>query len=85
MNSEQIKELKNRWTNLCNQNYEKMGDVGTCVLGAGLSLNGVVIISTWDVCRVQGNLVWETGLDQLLNDFNLEFKTNIIYEYGCMD
>lgn len=85
MTPDQKQILKKRWTALCTKNYETIGDSGSCVLGAGLAENGKIIISSWDVCRCQGNMTWETGLEALISDFNKEFGTSVYYEYGNMD
>jgi hypothetical protein len=85
MTQEQIEELKRRWKKLCDSNYAKMGDVGSCVLGAGLMNGNTMIIKSWDVCNIQGCSVWESGLQELIKEFNLENNTKVWYEYGNMD
>lgn len=85
MNQELVLILKSRWKTLCNDNYRKMGDTGSCVLGAGLMDGNKMIVRAFDVSPCQGNMVWESGIDKLISDFNQEFNTQVWFEYGNMD
>jgi hypothetical protein len=77
-------ELARMWKALCRKNFEKTGDIGTCVLGARLEQNGVKVIDASHVSPAQGSLVWETGLDKLLKAFNKKYGTNVRYYEGMM-
>lgn len=82
INQTQISDLRDRWKKLCQKNYNEMGDAGTSVIGAGLKEGDRDLISVHEVSPGQGCLVWETGLDELLADFNREHKLKIYYDCG---
>lgn len=82
---EQTEELKKLWKNLCDKNYAEIGDSGSCVLGAGLTQDGEMIISANEVSPCQGSIVWEKGLTNLLKEFNEKYDLEIRHEWGNMD
>jgi hypothetical protein len=80
-------ELKFRWSELCKQNFEKSGDIGSCVLGAQVELGytGVCLVSSNDVAMCQGSLNWEVGLSALLKELETKYSVKLYYNAGRMD
>jgi hypothetical protein len=85
ISAEQIAELRAEWTKLCAENFAKYGDIGCCILGAGIKDGYNMVISVREVTPVQGNLVFETGVSELVRKSNAKYGTKLHYEYGNMD
>lgn len=77
-----LKEIAQTWFNLS----EKVGDKGSCVLGAGFHFkyDGVSYFmpaqSPW-----QGSISWETNKDDIEEMLKNAGATDIWYEWGNMD
>ncbi len=86
LNGYQATELGLEWRRLCAANMEHYGrDHGSCVIGAGLSQNGVQFMSTWVATQAQGSCIWERGLPEMLKKFNEKHGTKIQYDAGRLD
>lgn len=67
------------WSKRCKEHYEKNGDVGSCVLGAGITVDYMpprhrtpvrkMIISQHDVARAQGSINWESSQKEIVKYF----------------
>ena len=64
-----IECVREAWREGCDRQFKEMGDSGTCVNGAGIEVYYIpprhryaqrkMIVSSREVCRAQGSLVWE--------------------------
>lgn len=85
MNKYEIKmNFQIEWQDLCKRNLESTGDIGSCVLGASVIIEGMEI-EAWDVTRAQGSLVWEDGLEELMQKYRDKYGVSIRYNPGNMD
>jgi hypothetical protein len=92
--SNQIEEAKNMWRLRCEEYFDKHGDVGTCVLGAGIAVHFLsdvkkiskvlIIISQHDVSHAQGSVVWEDGVGEVVYYLN-KLGLDCYYFAGRMD
>lgn len=78
-------ELKNiviAWQEL----QETVGDVGSCVLGAGFNFkyNGIQYFMS-PCSRFQGSMSWEKHKNVIKKMLENLGATNIYYDWGCMD
>lgn len=65
---------------------EKVGDVGSCVLGAGFEFEYKGQEYFLSPCsKYQGSVSWETDKDTIQNMLQAIGATNIRYEWGVMD
>lgn len=89
-----IAEAKDMWRVICKENFADIGDVGSCVVGAGIEINYIPkgcrkarrkqIISSHDVAQCQGSINWEHGHEKVV-DF-LKFKgIDCAFNWGRMD
>ena len=89
-----VETAKAMWAMSCVNHFEKHGDTGTCVLGAGIYCMAVPkgkrkpveypLISALEVAQAQGSTNWESGKDAVL----AYLKGNGIecgYNWGFMD
>lgn len=82
------------WSSICKENFDKDGDSGSCVLGAGIYINflpkgcrkprAMTIINSSDVSCCQGSLNWERGKDKVLK-YLLDYGIEAGYDWGRMD
>lgn len=89
-----IMEAKQVWSKACAEFIRLRGDVGSCVLGAGISIDYIpkgkrsprrlMVISQYDVARAQGSVVWEDSKDLALEVFK-EHGIATHYSWGSMD
>lgn len=89
-----IKQAKDLWQGICKENFKKYGDIGSCVIGAGIEINyrkprcrkasKKQIISSREVACCQGSLNWETGVKKVLN-FLKQNEIDATLNYGMMD
>jgi hypothetical protein len=67
---------KTLWRDRCQTYLDKNGDMGTCVLGAGIVIDYLgprcrtprrkTIIAVSQVCNAQGSLVWEDSVKEVV-------------------
>ena len=67
-----VKQAKQMWADECEQYMKNEGDVGTCVLGAGIEVDylrkrcrnptSYMLIRAHDVTGAQSSLVWEKNV-----------------------
>lgn len=65
---------------------DKIGDVGSCVLGAGFNFtkdNQEYFLSPCS--RYQGSISWETNVEDIMNLLEEAGYENIYFDYGRMD
>lgn len=90
--SDVIKCASEMWKEKAQEFHNKNGDVGTCVLGAGIEVHYLGkrcrkprMLRIIDVPSVaQGSITWEHSVDEIikyLKDSGIE----AIYNYGFMD
>lgn len=89
-----ILDAKHLWEARCKQYMTVYGDCGSCVLGAGISINFIPkgkrtprrlqVIRAMDICRAQGSLVWEDSKDEVLRVFE-RAGIEVFYNWGNMD
>jgi len=89
-----IEKARELWTRLCAETYARRGDIGSCVLGAGLqvryaaprkrSYSFKTIITASEVCCAQGSLVWEESVKEVI-EFLKENGIEASYNPGYMD
>ena len=68
---------KTLWRDRCQAYLDKNGDQGTCVLGAGITIEYLpprcrtpcanTIIEASEICAAQGSLVWEDSIKEVLS------------------
>jgi hypothetical protein len=71
-----ISQARALWRLRCEEYVAKHGDVGSCVIGAGIEVDYLpprcrhvrckCIISADDVAAAQGSITWETSTDEVL-------------------
>lgn len=78
--------IDRKWTRLSNEEGDKRGDIGSCVLGAGFKFtyNNRRYRMT-PSCRYQGSIMWEHSKDTIRDDLTKLGATDIEYEWGNMD
>lgn len=89
-----LNEATKLWAEKCEAYVKENGDVGSCVIGAGIEIEVIpkgcrkprrqIVISNHDVTRVQGSCVWEASqreVVQFLKDKGIECRFN----YGILD
>jgi hypothetical protein len=91
---ETIFRAKKMWMAICKENFEKDGDKGSCVLGAGITImlllpkcrkpRRTMIIASNEVAQCQGSANWEKGNQQVLS-FLSKNGIEAAYECGNMD
>ena len=89
-----VEAAKALWSESCKAHFEKYGDTGTCVLGAGIYCMAVpkgkrkprehTLISALSVAQAQGSTNWESGRKAILA-FLRANGISCAYEYGFMD
>lgn len=89
-----IVDARMLWSSECDEYMRKHGDVGSCVLGAGFSIEYIpkgkrsprmlMILSADSVCRGQGSVIWEDSknkVEQIFSDAGIK----VYYSWGRMD
>lgn len=89
-----VTQAKDMWKKICEENFVKYGDEGSCVVGAGISIYFIpprcrnyrrsYIIRADDVTNCQGSLSWERDIEKVIE----YLKNNGIdchYNGGRMD
>jgi hypothetical protein len=89
-----IECAKTMWRDRCQAYLDKNGDQGSCVLGAGITVEYLgphcrtpkrrMIIPVWEVCRAQGSLVWEDSEKEIL-EYLRDHGIDAHYAAGNMD
>ena len=89
-----LSTAKAMWGASCLSHFEKHGDTGTCVLGAGIYCMAVpkgkrkaqkhTLISADSVAQAQGSTNWESGKSEILAYLRAN-GISCAYEYGFMD
>ena len=89
-----ILKAKLIWSDACTKFMEQHGDTGSCVMGAGISIDFIpkgkrtprrlMVISQYDVCSAQGSVVWEDSKDLALKVFE-DHGIATHYSWGMMD
>jgi len=82
------------WIHICKENIEKYGNIGTCVLGAGIYINLIpkgkrkprkyLIIESSEATNYQGSIIWEDGVEDVLK-FLKKYDIEADYHPGRMD
>jgi hypothetical protein len=83
------------WSKECRATYERKGDWGSCVLGAGIEIPFLkprakyptykMIISASHVCPWQGSCVWEESVPKILAILESLGVVGARYNCGRMD
>lgn len=91
---ETVEQAKILWREICRRNFEQYGDTGSCVAGAGISIQFLPprcrrpkrkqIINQNDVSACQGSLNWEKGREMVLELF-ANAGIDVSYDWGRMD
>lgn len=89
-----VAAAKSMWEASCKAHFEKHGDTGTCVLGAGIYCMAIpkgkrkprkhTLISALSVAQAQGSTNWESGKSEILAYLRAN-GVSCAYEYGFMD
>ncbi len=89
-----VDKAKDMWTEICNKNFEKYGDEGSCVVGSGIKILYIPkgcrnprftkIISQDSVSSCQGSLNWERGVDDVVK-YLIDNGIECTYSCGRMD
>lgn len=92
--NEVINEARAMWEKSAREYYERNGDVGSCVLGAGICVDvvpprcrkarSVMIISASSVARCQGSLHWEYNVGAVV-DYLRSNGLDAYFDCGRMD
>lgn len=62
-----IEQARAMWRARCDAYQARHGDVGTCVLGAGIADDtGRTLVRAIDVCQAQGASVWEDSVEEVV-------------------
>jgi hypothetical protein len=71
-----LEEARALWRDRCAATFSRSGDVGTCVLGAGIAVyvrpprtrvpRRRIVIPAEDVTRAQGASVWEESVHEVI-------------------
>jgi hypothetical protein len=81
-----VEELRSAWEGLVAVNLAHYkGDSGTCVCGAGLEVEGRMVLRASSVTSCQGSLIWERGLPAMLAEFEAKHGVKVHYNSGWMD
>lgn len=91
----EILNARHMWTRCCSKYMRNHGDVGSCVIGAGISVPYVpkgcrkprsrMIISSSQVTGAQGSLVWEESVAGILQYLHEHGVPGAFYNPGRMD
>ena len=89
-----VNDAKNLWKAKCESNFQECGDVGSCVVGAGIYVYYIgkgkrkadkrMIINAMSVSSCQGSLNWEHGQEEIVS-YLKENGIDAKFEYGTMD
>lgn len=89
-----INEAREMWKKSASEYYERKGDVGSCVLGAGIVTyvipprcrkpRQIMLISANEVARCQGSLHWEHNIEEVLKVLR-DAGLDVAFNWGRMD
>lgn len=89
-----IDEAREMWEKSAREYYDKNGDTGSCVIGAGIKIEvipprcrkprAMMLISANEVARCQGSLHWEHNVQTVVN-YLRDNGLNAFFDYGRMD
>lgn len=89
-----VEQAKSLWKEICKDNFEKYGDEGSCVLGAGIEIKYLpkkcrkyrhkFIIEENEVSKCQGSLNWERRIEEVL-EFLKKNNIEAHYNSGYLD
>lgn len=90
-----INKAREMWKERANEYFEKHGDVGSCVLGAGICIYAVPprcrnekkisLIPSHEVARCQGSLHWEHRVNEVVDFLKANGLERAYFDYGMMD
>lgn len=82
------------WSKACEKSAKKFGNIGTCVLGAGIAVKVrpprcrnyrvFLLIPSYQVCSYQGSMIWEDSVDRIISQLN-KAGVDCYYKCGRMD
>lgn len=92
--NEVVNNARDMWMVSAEEHFNEHGDVGSCVLGAGIKVEVVpprcrkprslMLISANEVAKCQGSLHWEHNVQEIVNYLRGQ-GLDVYFDYGRMD